>query len=248
MASVRGEATRLRALHAKLSQRIRADENVVYLGNILGHGDAVGDAVEELLSFRRAHLARPGGEFRSIVYLRGSQEEMWQKLLQIQFATDPREVLQWMLDRGVGATLEAYGGSADEGMVAAMKGPVALTEWTGNLRDAMRARDGHNALMSASCHAARTEDGTFLFVHAGVDTERSLAQQTDNFWWGAGGFEEITAPYGGFSKLVRGFDRRHPGIEAAAFTATVDGGCGFGGPLLAACFDGDGELVDTLDT
>ena len=247
VASVHGEVGRLRALHGKLFGRIRSGENLVYLGNVLGRGDAVGDTVEEMLSFRRALLARPGDEFRSIVYLRGSQEEMWQKLLQIQFATDPREVLRWMVDRGVGATLAAYGGSADEGMVAAEKGAVALTEWTLGLRDAVRARDGHNALMSALCHAARAEDGGVLFVHAGVDTKRLLSQQTDSFWWGAGGFEEIAVPYGGFRKLVRGFDRHHPGIKVAAFTATVDGGCGFGGPLLAACFDGHGEVVDTLE-
>ncbi len=247
VASVHGEAARLRDLHGKLSGRIRTGENLVYLGNILGRGDQVGDTVEELLSFRRALLARRGDELRSIVYLRGSQEEMWQKLLQIQFAADPREVMQWVLNRGVGATLAAYGGSADEGMAAAKKGAVALTEWTLGLREAVRARDGHNALMSALRHAARAEDGALLFVHAGIDTEHPLSQQTDNFWWGAGGFEEIAAPYDGFRKLVRGFDWHHPGIKVAAFTATVDGGCGFGGPLLAACFDGRGELVDTLE-
>ena len=37
-----------------------------------------------------------------IVYLRGQQEEMWHRMLQIQFAPNPKEVLPWMLQQGVG--------------------------------------------------------------------------------------------------------------------------------------------------
>ena len=29
--------------------------------------------------------------------------------------------------------------------------------------------------------------------------------------------------------------------------ASIDGGCGFGGPLVAACFDGAGKLVDMIE-
>src|SRR3546814_18686442 len=59
-----------------------------------------------LLRFRSLFLARPDAFACDVVHLRGSQEEMWQKLLQLQFATDPRAVLQWMLDQGLAASLE----------------------------------------------------------------------------------------------------------------------------------------------
>ena len=113
VAAIHGEADRLADLHAALAERLRPADNLIYLGNLLGRGPAVGRTIEELLLFRRAMLARRGADPRAIVYLRGGQEEMWQKLLQLQFATDPREVLTWMLGQGVGATLEAYGGSRE---------------------------------------------------------------------------------------------------------------------------------------
>ena len=50
---------------------------------------------------RRWFLARFWTRVCSVAYLRGAQEEMWAKLLQLQFATDPRQVLGWMLSHGV---------------------------------------------------------------------------------------------------------------------------------------------------
>ncbi len=108
VAAIHGEADRLRALHRHLAGRIQVGENLIYLGNFLGRGNAVAETIEELLLFRRALLARPGAEFDDIVYLRGSQEEMWHKLLQIQFAPNPGEVLEWMLEQGLAPTLAAY--------------------------------------------------------------------------------------------------------------------------------------------
>lgn len=35
-----------------------------------------------------------------LVYLRGGQEEIWQKMLQLPFAPNPMQVLEWMLGQG----------------------------------------------------------------------------------------------------------------------------------------------------
>jgi len=247
VASIHGEAGRLGALHEALSPRINAGDNLVYLGNYLGRGPDVAETVRQLLLFRRALLARPGAECEDIVYLRGSQEEMWHKLLQIQFAPNARQTLEWMLERGVGQTVAAYGGRAEDGLDAAARGALSLTQWTNRLRDAMRAVDGHNALMGVLRHAAYTEDGTLLFVHAGLDVNRPLSQQSDTFWWGGRDFDKIDAPYDGFRRVVRGFDRDHRGLDARPAAVSLDGGCGFGGPLLAACFDAGGEIADTVE-
>lgn len=246
--SVHGETERLAELHARLGERIAPEDNLVYLGNFLGRGGNVAGTVEELLLFRRAMMAeqisRDGGD---IVYLRGSQEEMWHKLLQIQFAPDPRQVLEWMLSQGVGATLEAYGGRVDEGRRAAAQGAVALSQWTNRLRATVRATDGHDRLISVLRRAAYTGDGALLFVNAGIDPNRPLSEQTDSFWWGGGKFETIEEPYAGFNCVVRGFDYHHRGVIIKDHVATVDGGCGFGGPLVAACFDATGRLIDTIE-
>ena len=247
VAAIHGEAARLGALHGRLGERIRDGDSLVYLGNFLGRGEAVAETVEELLRFRCAFLARPAVFRDDIAYLRGSQEEMWHKLLQIQFAPNPGEVLTWMMGQGVGATLAAYGGSPEKGFEATKRGAVALTDWTGKLRRAMHARDGHNALMSALRRAAYTEDDTLLFVHAGIEVSRPLSEQTDSFWWGSKDFDDISAPYGGFKRVVRGFDPRHRGVVVRDVTTSIDGGCGFGGSLLAVCFDTGGDIVDMIE-
>ena len=247
VAAIHGEAERLGRLHVALERRFEPGDRLVYLGNHLGYGGQICATLDHLLLFRRALLARPGMMMCDVVYLRGVQEEMWSKLLQIQLALNPAEVLEWMLDRGVGATLAAYGGDARIGLTRARAGAVDLARWTAEVRSAMQARPGHYPMMAALRRAAFTDDGALLFVHAGIDSDRPLDAQGDALWWGGGGFDSLSQPYGGFKVVVRGFDRADKGLRVNQVTATIDGGCGFGGPLHAACFDCSGRLVDQIE-
>jgi serine/threonine protein phosphatase 1 len=248
VASIFGEADRLAAMHVQLLQRVQPEDSLIYLGNFLGRG-AVAATVHEMLVFRRTLMARhPGAGDSQIVYLRGSQEEMWHKLLQIQFAPTPREVLEWMLSQGVGPTLEAYGGTIADARTAAKLGALAMSRWTNHLRTVMRDADGHERLMNVLRRAAYTRDGTVLFVNAGIDARRPLSDQSDSFWWGGRDFEALSEPYDGFNRIIRGADPRHRGVVITDRTASIDGGCGFGGPLVAACFDGAGNLVDMIES
>ena len=111
----------------------------------------------------------------------------------------------------------------------------------------MQARPGHFELLGALRRAAYTEDESLLFVNAGLDPTRPLEAQFDSFWWGGGGFHRISEPYGRYRRVVRGFDSGHPGFHETEHTLTIDGGCGFGGPLLAACLSRDGEIVDRIE-
>ncbi len=246
--AVFGDCHRLARLHEALADRIAVADNLVYLGNALGRGEGILQTVHELLLFRRWLMARQTeGEAGLILYLRGSQEEMWHKLLQMQFAPNPRRVLDWMLEQGVGPTIEAYGGSIAESKVAANGGPLPLSRWTGRLRQTMQAFDGHQQLMSALKRAAYAIDRRLLFVNAGLDPGRPLEAQNDSFWWNDRGFEQLSAPYEGFAKVVRGFDPQHRGVMVADLTVSIDGGCGFGGTLAAGCFDAAGEMVDLIE-
>lgn len=247
IAAIHGEVERLGALHERLAGEIRPGDQIVYLGDTLGYGQNVRETIDSLLVFRRWFLAQPGVEMEDVVYLRGAQEEMWQKLLQLQFAPNPAEVLKWMVEHGIGPTIAAYGGNLDEGMGAAREGILAMTRWTGQLRQNMRSFDGHTALMSVLKHAAFTADNSLLFVHAGIDPSRPLSAQMDAFWWGSAGFELLEAPYGEFKLVVRGSDRRRGGVRVGAFSATLDAGAGFGGPLTCACFDGTGQILQMLE-
>src|SRR5689334_25431100 len=143
IAAIHGEVERLVGLHRALADAFEVGDRIVYLGNYFGGGTDVVGTVDELLSFRRAVIALPRMFASDVVYLRGSQEEMWQKLLQLQFAPNPREVFAWMIEHGAGATLAAYGGDIQQGFVCTRDGPLAITRWTGKLRTAMQGVPGH---------------------------------------------------------------------------------------------------------
>ena len=220
-------------------------------GSFLGYGAAIPATIAEMMRFSRLFLSIPPYmDPTDCVYLRGAQEEMWQKLLQLQFCHRAAEDLTWMLDRGVAATLEAYGGSAAEGFDLAEKGVVALAGWTGSLRDAMRAAPGHEGMMYALKRAAISQAGGTLFVSSGIDVSRALAAQTDSFWWAGRSFAFIRESYEGFRRIVRGYDPDHGGLRETEVTVTVDGGCGFGGSLHDAgrrCPGTAGSLIFTVN-
>ena len=247
MAAIHGEAARLSALHARLAQRLGKGDRLVYLGGYLGCGPDVAGTMDALLRFRCLFLARRLAFLDDIVFLRGSQEEMWQKLLQLQFAPNPRDVMQWMLDHGVGSTLEAYGSDHRHALAAARNGPIALTRWTASLRAAIDARPGHRQLLTRLKRAAFTEDGGLLFVHAGVDPEKPLELQRDALWWGGSDVLTLTAPFAGFRRVVRGFDRQHGGLRESPYALSLDAGSGFGGSLMAVCVALDGALLDQIE-
>lgn len=246
IAAVHGEAERLRRLHDRIAQRFEDSDRIVYLGNYLGHGSAVAATVDEMLDFRRRVLARRRGFACDIVYLRGAQEEMWHKLLQLQFAGNPGEVLAWMVREGVEPTVRAYGGELRQGFAATRDGPLTITRWTTQLRNAMNATPGHTALFGRLRHAAMTGEDQVLFVHAGVDTGKPLAAQGDAFWWGDRDILDLAAPFAGFRRVVRGFDRRQRGLVECEFAVSLDAGAGRGGPLLAAAFGPDGAVLEVV--
>jgi len=247
VASVHGEAGRLRALHAAIARRIEPGDRLVYLGNVIGRGDEATECVDEVLRFRRAFLSQRGAFAPDVALLRGAQEEMWQRLLQLQFAVNPQDVLEWLVAQGAGATVEAYGGRLKTGFSAARQGAAAITRWTGELRAEFQKRPGHQSWLSALSHAAYSDDGALLLAHRGIDPDRPLDAQADVFWWGARAFDGIAAPYGGFRRVVRGFDPRHRGLVEGSYTLSIDAGCGFGGGLLAACVTTDGTISDLVE-
>jgi serine/threonine protein phosphatase 1 len=247
VASIHGEANRLDALHHVLWERFAPGDRLVYLGNIVGRGPTVRDTLDLLIEFRRHLLARPGMFAYDIAYLRGSQEEMWDKLLQLQFAPNPREVMEWMLAQGIASTLAAYGASPAQALGHARSGPMALARWTSALRREIQAAPGHVALMSALRRAAYSDDQRLLFVNAGIDPERPLSAQNDALWWGQPGAFPLRRTFERFVQVIRGYDRAHGGLRQGPFSTSLDAGCGHGGPLLAACFAPDGRLLDTIE-
>lgn len=251
IAAVHGESERLFALHRTLAEQYAPGDYVVYLGNYLGHGTDPAATVDELLRFRKRLMGRPEwGEAdsdRRILYLRGAQEEMWHKLLQIHFAPDPVRVLEWMQDHGIAATVRSYGGDMARGLKLAGKGSVALTRWTQELRDRLAARRGHERLLAQLRHAVYCNDRSLLFTAAGLDPARPLSEQGDRFWWSSRGFRDLAAPFEGFQRIVHGFDPLKGGLQVAPHRLGLDAGCGLGGPLTAVLFDNARKPVEVVE-
>lgn len=251
ISAMHAEARRLMTLHDLLYPMIRPGDRLVYLGNYTGYGNDPVGTINEILTFRRMVMALPGMMVNDISYLRGSQEEMWQKLLQIQFAPNPAEVLNWMYDNGLSQTLEAYNIDPRQGQIAAAEGVMSLTKWTAKIRDALRRHPGHDIFSTHHRRAAYTSEQTeypMLFVHTGLNPERPLHDQGDSFWWGGKQFDGINIPYNPFQKVVRGYDAERRGVHLNCVTATLDGGCGFGGTLVCAGFTPLGDIFELIET
>lgn len=245
--ALHAEIDKLKRVHRELERRFARGDRLVYLGNMIGLGPAAIETIDELLRLRRVLLARPGMEPRDFAYLRGAQEEMWQKLLQLHYAVGPQEVFDWMLRQGVEPTLRAYGGHPDQARATLRQGAQAIARWTAGLREAIRAHPGHEDFYAAIRRAAIAGDRSLLFVNAGLDPARPLDSQGDAFWWGGAGFGELAGPYESFRHVVRGFDRAMGGAAVGSHKTSIDGGAGRGGKLIAGCFALDGRALDWIE-
>lgn len=250
ISSIHADIERLIQVHDAVFDRFAPGDRLLYLGNYTGFGMHSRETIDELLTFRRLILAQPGMKPDDIVYLRGAQEDMWQRLTQLQFDRNPSDTLLWMMGNGMGNTMQNYGISAHDGIVATKEGTLSLTKWTNKIRQTLRHNPGHDYFMTYNRRAAYTnyEDRyPLLFVNAGLDPSRSLEEQQDNLCWAGHDFEHMTESYGPFEKVVRGFDPNHQGINLNCVTATLDGGCGFGGSLVCAGMTGNGEIFELLE-
>ena len=57
----------------------------------------------------------------------------------------------------------------------------------------------------------------------------------------------MTNSYDPFEKVIRGFDPNHQGVYLNGITATLDGGCGFGGSLVCANMSAEGEIYELME-
>lgn len=244
--AIHSDCDRLAELHSKLETAMEPGDRLVYLGNMIGHGPEAAATLDKIITWRASRI-EAGMNPDDIVYLRGMQEEMWQKMLQLQFAHKPENVLRWMVDHGLDTTLRAYGGDVDQGMAAARTGAIQLNRWTGGLRAEMHKREGHDALFSALRRAAFTEDGGMLLVSAGVNPDRPIGEQGDSLWWGHPGFESIEQPIEGFRRIVRGLDPDNGGTFIGSVAATLDGGSGRGGNLIASRILPQGDIGEAIE-
>lgn len=253
VAAVNGDADRLATLHDHIAERFNVRDRLVYLGNYLGAESRNNAAVmEELLVFRSALMCKTGVDASDIVYLRGPAEEAWQRLLRLQFAPLPHQMLEKLLASGVEAYLRLYGVSVTDTRSVARAGSLAITRWTNQLRSLQRNEPGHEKLSFTMRRAAFCNPGAdqrrILFVPSSFDPARSLEDQGEALWWTAAPFRVTGRALASYNRIVRGFDSVNGGADLDDLAVTLDGGCGRGGPLVCGCFTPAGTLVELVVT
>lgn len=251
ISAIHGNLNNLMSIHDQIMEHFEPGQKIVYLGNYTGYGEQSAECIDEILSFRRLILSLRGVTPDDFTYLRGNQEEMMHKLFQLPFAPNPTDVYLWMLGNGLSQTLHSYGISPHDGLEACRRGAVALTKWIAKAKHKMRSRPGHEIFSTQWVRAAFTDisgEYPMLFVHAGLETNKPLPEQGDRLWWGSDDFERMESPYLPFQKVVRGYDPGHKGLHLNCITATLDGGCGFGGSLICTGFSSDGQVTGVFES
>jgi hypothetical protein len=251
VSSIHGDIDRLINIHDAVFSQVRPGDRVVYLGNYTGYGDYSRETVEEILMFRRLLLAQPGMKPSDIVYLRGRQEANWQKLLQLHFQQFPVDALLTLLGAGMGKTLQSYGLCAHDGVMAAREGIYYLNKWISEVRVRLKENAGHECFMTHQKRAAYTsfdsERFPVLFVNAGINQLKRFDEHDADFWEAEVDFRDMREPFAPFEKVIRGFDPTHQGIYLNGVSASLDGGCGFGGSLVCASMDGAGDIDQLME-
>ena len=225
-------------------------DKLIFLGNVIGLGKNSKETLSSVIDLRFKLMAKFKLKPQAIVFLRGAQEEMFSKLLQLQLAPNPSEIIEWMFDHGVNETIKSYGFSENELNSVASSGTIKISKWTANLNKAIQNNPGHTQYFLSLKHAAYSHTKKVLFVNRGVDITRPLSAQNDCFWWGYQNFSTIQKPYKTFIRIVRGYESEHfnqieiskNNIISTLFKQPISNKS-----ILLGIFSENGEILDLLE-
>lgn len=254
VSAVHGEADRLRIIHQKVFDRFSPGDRIVYTGNYFAGSRAQPmETMDDLLRFRRSLLAQPGVMPGDFVYLRGIQEELWRNLLRLQMSLNAGDTVNWIIKNHpeMDSLLRVYNSSLEEATRVAREGVMNLTRWAATLQNSQRQHPGHEKFFTVLRRAAFTEnkhsnDNNLLFVHAGIDPQKPLTDQEDQFWWASKNFNSHPDSFRPFRAVIRGYDPEHQGMHVGQAFISIDSGCGYGGKLTCAEMTASGDIRELI--
>ena len=121
----------------------KQNDKLVFLGNVIGLGVNSKETLSSVIDLRFHLMSKFKLKPIEIIFLRGAQEEMFNKLLQLQLAPNPSEIVSWMFEHGVDKTLSSYGFSKQETIDIASAGTVNISKWTSKLNQILLKNAGH---------------------------------------------------------------------------------------------------------
>ncbi len=207
--SIHSNYKKLKVLHNIIYNAIQSGDYFVYMGNIIGINDNAIETFTEILDFKQKVQSKfPDITDDNFIFLRGIQEEIWQKMLSIHLSDKDDKVFNYINEKGVDGTLRSYGFNPDEGYSIIEKGAVATANWTSEIREKFYNTIGYNEIFLRLKHAAYTQDKALLFVNSGINHKKTLEQHKDEFWWWGSKFIEENS-YQDFNVVIRGFSAQH---------------------------------------
>jgi hypothetical protein len=226
-------------------------DKLIFLGNVIGYSNKSKEIITDVLNLRFILMAKFNLDHEDIVFLRGAQEEMFSKLLQLQIAPNPIEIIDWIFSHGVDQTLLSYGFEPDHFRDISTQGTIQINKLTSKLNKKISETPGHKEFFSNLKHAAFSSNMEVLFVNRGVDLSRPLSAQNDCFWWGYQNFSLINKPYSTFKRIVRGYQsNEHNELEHSKkrILCTL-----FKQPLenkkiLAGLFSKNGDILELFES
>ena len=226
-------------------------DRLVFLGNVIGLGKHSKETLSCVISMRNHLLSKFVLKTQDIVFLRGAQEEMFLKLLQLQTAPNPQDIVMWMFEHGVDKTTNSYGFDKEEIIKVSSQGTLSISRWTSKLNKIIANHPGHKEYFSNLHHAAFSDTKKILFVNRGVDVSRPLSAQNDCFWWGYQNFSKLNKPYNTFIKIVRGYE---PSLSNSLENYNNKVVCSLYKPplknnkIMAGLFNDSGEILDLFES
>tara|TARA_Y100001970_G_C14210229_1_gene846426 strand:+ start:581 stop:1393 length:813 start_codon:yes stop_codon:yes gene_type:complete len=185
--------------------KFEENDYLIFLGNIIGLGNQSKETLTSVIDLRNKLMSKFYINPERVIFLRGAQEEMFLKLLQLQTAPNPQDIVNWMFEHGVDKTIQSYGFESQEVISVSTRGTLAITKWTKKLNQVLLNIPDHKQYFNHLKHAAYSDSKKILFLNRGVDVSRPLSAQNDCFWWGYQNFSNLNKPYNTFIRIVRGY-------------------------------------------
>jgi len=245
--SIHGNLISIENIHNHIYREFNVNDKIIYLGNVIGVGEKSRETINEVMKLRSKLMVKFKLGPENFIFLRGAQEEMLSKLLELQISPNPKEVLSWMFDHGVDKTLLSYKINYREIFDICELGSVIISKWTSKTINQINAFEGHKEYYSNLLHAAFPDTKKILFLNRGVDITRPLSAQNDCFWWGYHNFSKINKPYYSFKKIVRGYDPEKTGPLKDTIVCSLYKGSGFNGRVVAGLFSTVGDIIDIFE-
>jgi len=249
--SIHSHLDSFNSIKEHILKRFSNKDRLVFLGNIIGFGEYSKETLSSVINMRSLLLSKFFLKPEDIIFLRGAQEEMFLKLLQLQTAPNPYDIVQWMFEHGVDKTAKSYGFDKDEIIKISTQGTLSINRWTKKINKIIFDFPGHNEYFSNLYHAAYSDTKKILFVNRGVDVSRPLSAQNDCFWWGYQNFSKLKKPYNTFKKIVRGYESSNNSSLENFRNKVV---CSLFKPplknkkIIAGLFDDSGEILDLFES